>query len=137
MGRSCGNVLDLRVLGTGVFHWCSMVSESVRLNSFLLEEEARLPRSAPGSSSLDPRRLDNSRMGHDVDHPPSTGDVGRGVDDRRPVQRTIEAAAEFERTIAAAERDGPAPDVHPRVHRAMIEAMRSELDVLRQQLGTR
>jgi hypothetical protein len=76
-------------------------------------------------------------MGPDGDHPPSTGDVGRGVADHRPAQRTIEAAAEFERAIAAAERDGPAPDFHPRVHRAMIEAMRSELDVLRGQIDTR
>ena len=48
--------------------------------------------------------------------------------------RTIEAAAEFERAIAAAERAGPSPNVHPRVHQAMIEAMRSELAVLREQL---
>ncbi len=47
--------------------------------------------------------------------------------------RTIEAAAEFERAIAAAERAGPSPNVHPRVHEAMIEAMRSELGVLREQ----
>jgi hypothetical protein len=40
---------------------------------------------------------------------------------------TIEAAAEFERAIAAAGRAGPSPNVHPRVHEAMIEAMRSEL----------
>jgi hypothetical protein len=76
-------------------------------------------------------------MEHDRDHPPSTGDVGRGFDDRRPAQRTIEAAAEFERAIAAAECDGPAPDVDPRVHRAVIEAMRSELDVLRGQIDAR
>lgn len=49
-------------------------------------------------------------------------------------QRSIEAAAEFERAIAAAKRDGPSPNVDPRVHVAMIEAMRSELAVLREQL---
>ncbi len=50
--------------------------------------------------------------------------------------RTIEAAAEFERAIAAAERAGPSPNVHPRVHQAMmIEAMRSELAVLFEQLN--
>ena len=48
--------------------------------------------------------------------------------------RTIEAAAEFERAIATAEHAGPSPNVHPRVHEAMIEAMRSELAVLREQL---
>ena len=47
--------------------------------------------------------------------------------------RTFKAAAEFERAIAA-ERAGPSPNVHPRVHEAMIEAMRSELAVLRGQL---
>jgi hypothetical protein len=48
---------------------------------------------------------------------------------------TIEAAAEFERAIAAAGRAGPSPNVHPRVHEAMIEAMRSELRLLREQLS--
>jgi hypothetical protein len=65
---------------------------------------------------------------------PSTGDL----DGRRMAvpasDRTIEAAAEFEREIAAAERAGPSPNVHPRVHQAMIDAMRSELAVLREQL---
>lgn len=41
---------------------------------------------------------------------------------------------EFESAIDAAERAGPSPKVHPRVHQAMIEAMGSELAVLRQQL---
>jgi hypothetical protein len=44
---------------------------------------------------------------------PSTGDL----DGRRmaaPIShRTFEAAAEFERAIAAAERAGPSPNVHP------------------------
>jgi hypothetical protein len=48
--------------------------------------------------------------------------------------RTIEAAAEFARAIDTAARAGPSPNVHPRVHEAMIEAMRSELAVLREQL---
>jgi len=52
----------------------------------------------------------------------------------RATDRTIEAATEFERAIAAAERAGPSADVHPRVHEAMIEAMRSELGVLSEQL---
>jgi hypothetical protein len=52
-------------------------------------------------------------------------------------QRRIEAAVEFERAIAAAERDGPSPDVDPRVHEAMIEAMRSELHVLGEQIDAR
>lgn len=52
-------------------------------------------------------------------------------------QRSIEAAAEFDRAIAAAERDGPSADVHPRVHQATIEAMRSALDLLREQIDAR
>jgi len=63
---------------------------------------------------------------------PSTGDVGRRATAVRAI--TIEAAEDFERAIAAAERAGPSPSVHPRVHEAMIEAMRSELAVLREQL---
>ena len=51
-----------------------------------------------------------------------------------PRDRTFEAAAEFERVIAAAEHAGPSPNVHPRVHEAKIAAMRSELAVLREQL---
>ena len=47
--------------------------------------------------------------------------------------RTLAAAAGFERAIAAAER-GPSPNVHHRVHEAMIEATRSELAVLGEQL---
>jgi hypothetical protein len=65
---------------------------------------------------------------------PSTGDLD-GERMAAPISdRTIGAAAEFERAIAAAERSGPSPNVHPRVHQAMIEAMRSELAVLREQL---
>jgi hypothetical protein len=51
--------------------------------------------------------------------------------------RTIEAAADFERAIAAAECHEPSPDVDPRVHVAMIDAMRSELAVLREQINAR
>jgi len=62
----------------------------------------------------------------------SSSSEGAGEDAMQ--QRSIEAAAEFERAIAAAKRDGPSPNVDPRVHVAMIEAMRSELAVLREQL---
>lgn len=84
---------------------------------------------------LDPcPRPDNPQMEPEREFP-STGDL----DGRRmaaPVSdRTIEAAAEFERAIAAAERAGPSPNVHPRVHEAMIEPMRSELASLRGQLN--
>jgi hypothetical protein len=63
-----------------------------------------------------------------------TPDHQRGQLSMRPSKRTLEEAAEFERAIAAAKSAGPSPNVHPRVHQAMIEAMRSELAVLREQL---
>lgn len=66
---------------------------------------------------------------------PSTGDLDGETLDAPASDRTIEAAAEFERAIAAAERAGPSPNVHPRVHEAMIEAMRSELASLRGQIN--
>jgi hypothetical protein len=78
-------------------------------------------------------RVDNPHMKPDRESH-STGDV----DGRRTVapisDRTFEAAAKFERAFGAAERAGPSPNVHPRVHEAMVEAMRSELAVLREQL---
>jgi hypothetical protein len=49
--------------------------------------------------------------------------------------KAIEAEADFQGAIAAAERDGPRADVDPRVHRAMIDAQRSELQALREFLA--
>jgi hypothetical protein len=46
----------------------------------------------------------------------------------------VEQASKFERAIDAAERSGPPEDAYPRVHRAMIDAMRSELAELRHQI---
>lgn len=66
--------------------------------------------------------------------PPAAGDVDVRLKNVDTTGRTLEAAAGFERAIAAAERAGPSPNVHPRVHEAMIEAMRSKLAVLREQL---
>jgi DNA-binding Xre family transcriptional regulator len=43
-------------------------------------------------------------------------------------------AQKFEQAIAAAHDTKPSPDVHPRVHEAMIESLESELAVLREQL---
>ena len=65
---------------------------------------------------------------------PSTEDLDGEMMAAPASDRTIEAATEFERAIDADERAGPSPNVHPRVHEAMIEAMRSELAVLREQL---
>ena len=50
---------------------------------------------------------------------------------------TATGAADFERAIGAAERNGPLPNHDPRVHEAMIEAMRSELAEPRRQPGAR
>lgn len=43
-------------------------------------------------------------------------------------------ARKFEQAIVAALETEPSPDVHPRVHNAMIEALESELEVLREQV---
>jgi len=49
-------------------------------------------------------------------------------------ERTKIEAEKFEQAIAAARRNTPTPRVHPRVHEAEIEALESELAVLREQL---
>jgi hypothetical protein len=49
--------------------------------------------------------------------------------------RTIEAKREFERAIADAERRGPSAGVHPRIHQAMIDARRSEVEILAEEAG--
>jgi DNA-binding Xre family transcriptional regulator len=43
-------------------------------------------------------------------------------------------ARKFAQSIAAARETEPSPNVNPRVHDAMIEALESELDVLREQV---
>jgi hypothetical protein len=43
-------------------------------------------------------------------------------------------AQRFQRAIASARAEEPAPDVHPRVHQAMIEALESEHAILRSEL---
>lgn len=50
-------------------------------------------------------------------------------------QLTKSEATKFEEAIASARRRGASADVDPRVHRAMIEALESELTVLREQLA--
>ena len=62
------------------------------------------------------------------------GDVDLRLKNVDTTGRTLAAAAGFERAIAAAERAGPSPNVHPLFHEAMIEATRSELAVLGEQL---
>jgi hypothetical protein len=43
-------------------------------------------------------------------------------------------AQKFEQAIAAAREREPSPEIHSRVHQAMIESLESELAILRQQL---
>ncbi len=43
-------------------------------------------------------------------------------------------ARKFEEAIASAREREPTPEVHPRVHNALIEALESELAVLREQV---
>jgi hypothetical protein len=50
-------------------------------------------------------------------------------------ERTKIEAEKFEQAIAAARRSPPNPGVQPRVHEAEIEALESELAVLREQLS--
>jgi hypothetical protein len=49
-------------------------------------------------------------------------------------RRTKIEAEKFEQAIAAARSRPPSPEVDPRVHEAQIQALESELAVLREQL---
>jgi hypothetical protein len=53
----------------------------------------------------------------------------------REYQLTKSEAKKFEEAIASARQRGASADVDLRVHRAMIEALESELTVLREQLA--
>lgn len=48
---------------------------------------------------------------------------------------TNSQAKRFEAAISRAEQDGPAPDIDARLHAAMIDGMRSQLEDLRNELG--
>lgn len=50
-------------------------------------------------------------------------------------RRTKAEAEKFEQAIAAARHRPPSPEVHPRLHQAQIEALESELTVLREQVA--
>ena len=50
-------------------------------------------------------------------------------------RHTKAEAEKFEQAIAAARHRPPSPEVHPRIHQAEIEALESELAVLREQLA--
>lgn len=43
-------------------------------------------------------------------------------------------AQKFEQSLASARERGPSPDVDPRVHAAMIDALENELAILREKL---
>jgi len=56
------------------------------------------------------------------------------ITNERQYRITKSEARKFEQAIAVARGREPSPDVDPRIHQAMIEALESELDVLREQL---
>ena len=77
-----------------------------------------------------------SRMERDSDSPAARA-AGQHASAGCSPDVTATAAADFERAIGAAERNGSSPNVNPRVHEAMIQAMRSELAKLRKRPGAR
>jgi Helix-turn-helix len=56
------------------------------------------------------------------------------ISNERQYRITSSEATKFEQSIAAAREREPSPDVDPRIHQAMIEALVSELAFLREQL---
>ncbi len=56
------------------------------------------------------------------------------IANERQYRISLAAFRRFEEGLDALERSGPGPDVHPRIHQAMIEATGSERDHLREQL---
>ena len=56
------------------------------------------------------------------------------ITNERQHRITKAALKKFEKAIAAHEEGQPSPDVHPRIYQAMGDALRSEAEVLRDQL---
>lgn len=56
------------------------------------------------------------------------------IANERQYRITKAAMRRFEEALAALRASGPGPDVHPRVHQAMIEASESQRDELREEL---
>ena len=56
------------------------------------------------------------------------------ITNERQYRITKAALKKFEKAIAAHEKGQPSPDVHPRIYQAMGDALRSEAEVLRDQL---
>lgn len=56
------------------------------------------------------------------------------ITNERQYRITKSEAAKFEQAIADARGREPSPDVHPRIHQAMIESLESELAILREDL---
>lgn len=56
------------------------------------------------------------------------------ITNERQYRITKAALKKFEKSIAAHEKGQPPPDVHPRIYKAMGDALRSEAEVLRGQL---
>jgi transcriptional regulator with XRE-family HTH domain len=57
------------------------------------------------------------------------------VTNERQRRLTVAEIDRFERAIADAQTKGPGPDVHPTLHRAMVDGMNSQLDDLRGEVG--
>lgn len=56
------------------------------------------------------------------------------ITNERQYKITKAALKKFENAVAAHEKGQPSPDVHPRIYQAMGDALRSEAEVLRDQL---
>ncbi len=56
------------------------------------------------------------------------------ITNERQYRITKSEARKFEQAIEAARGREPSPDVDPRIHQAMIESLKSELAILREQL---
>ena len=56
------------------------------------------------------------------------------ITNERQYRITKAALKRFEEGLAALKASGPGPDVHPRIHEAMIEANESQRDELREEL---
>jgi DNA-binding transcriptional regulator YiaG len=57
------------------------------------------------------------------------------ITNERQYRITNAEVKRFEEALAAEAAAGPSPDVHPRIHQAMLDAMASERDELRAQLA--
>ena len=93
---------------------------------------ARSARSPEGRRSSSSSSWTDSLNG-EGDHRHRPRGVGM-ITNERQYRITKAALKRFEDGLAALKASGPGPDVHPRIHEAMIEANESQRDELREQL---